>query len=181
LLVFTDSDDPGHPDWQLAPVASPPWWRESLTVADHTPATTAPPTSKRTTQKKAPKQAESLFEMAASAATPPAAPAQPAEPDLVSQLLASAIYRQRRDPRAPLSDERASAMLRTLIDGGDRATMDTLAARAGIPAARIHGAVTALRKQLQVEGYAVLSIDLDNVTVKLDRNLLIDQFSLGKS
>lgn len=175
LLMLADGDDPGHPDWQPAPVASPPWWRESLTVA--APAAAAP-TGKRTPPKKAPAQAESLFEMAAPR---PAAPAAPAKPDLIGELLASAVYRQRRDPRAPLSDERAGALLRTLVDGGDRATMDTLAARAGIPAGRIHGAVTALRKQLQVEGYAVLSIDPDNVTVKLDRVLLVEQFRLGTS
>ena len=117
--------------------------------------------------------------MAPPAAGAPAATAEAAKPDLVTKLLASAVYRQRRDPRAPLSDERAGALLRALIDGGDRATMDTLAAHAGIPAGRIHGAITALRKQLQVEGYPVLSIDPDNVTVKLDRVLLVEQFQLG--
>jgi hypothetical protein len=34
---------------------------------------------------------------------------------------------------------------------------------------------------LQVEGYPVLSVDVDNVTVKLDRALLIDQFHLESS
>jgi hypothetical protein len=172
LLVLTDSDEPGHPDWQPAPVASPEWWRESRTVTGQVAART---NGKRTTPKKSTRaQAESLFDVAA----PPATPTQPAKPDLVTELLVSAVYRQRRDPRAPLPDERAGALLRTLIDGGDRSTMDTLAARAGIPAGRIHGAVTALRKQLQVEGYPVLSIDPDNVTVKLDRALLIEQFQL---
>ncbi|MEV7624494.1 BREX-2 system phosphatase PglZ [Actinoplanes sp. NPDC089786] len=178
LIVLTDSDDAGHPDWQPAPVASPSWWRESLATGPLTPSHPVPPQAGRQTTSKrtVPAQAESLFDMA----TPPAEPTVvPVQPDLISELLASPLYRQRRDPRAPLADERAGALLRTLIDGGDRATMDTLAARAGVPAGRIHGAITALRKQLQVEGYPVLSIDPDNVTVKLDRVLLIEQFQLG--
>jgi hypothetical protein len=96
LIVLTDSDDSGHPDWQPAPVASPSWWRESLTTG---PSTTAHPV-----------------------------PSQAGRPT---------------------------------------------------PPRTVHGAITALRKQLQVEGYPVLSIDPDNVTVKLDRVLLVEQFQLG--
>jgi hypothetical protein len=40
--------------------------------------------------------------------TPPTA----AEPELIGKLLASNVYRQRRDPRAPLPDERVGALLR---------------------------------------------------------------------
>jgi hypothetical protein len=179
LLVLTDGDDAADPAWQPAPVASPTWWRESLTITERVSEAAAPQTGKRTAPRKFQTQAESLFDEVKPASKPAAAPVQPVGRDLVGEVVSSAVYRLRRDPRAPLSDERAGALLRTLIDGGDRATMDTLAARAGIPAGRIHGAVTALRKLLQVEGYPVLSIDPDNVTVKLDRALLIEQFHLG--
>ncbi|WP_308121250.1 BREX-2 system phosphatase PglZ [Paractinoplanes bogorensis] len=180
LLVLTEGDEAALPGWSPAPVASPSWWRESLTV-DKTEAATVAPPAKRTNGKKAQAQSESLFDsMEPEPKVAAPKPAQ-AQPDLVAKLLASDIYRGRRDTRAPLADERAGALLRVLIAGGDRATMDTLAARANIPAGRIHGAITALRKQLQVEGYAVLSIDPDNVTVKLDRALLIEQFHLDAS
>jgi hypothetical protein len=175
LLVLSDDGDEALPGWQSAPVASPPWWRESLSVEGSTGTPIPESPRKRTAQRKPQAQAESLFD-------PPASPGPVSvatEPDLVDKLLASEVYRQRRDPRAPLPDARVAAMLRTLIAGGDRATMDTLAARANVPAGRIHGTVTALRKVLQVEGYPVLSVDADNVTVKLDRALLVDQFHLG--
>jgi hypothetical protein len=171
LLVLTDGDDTAVPGWSAAPVPSPSWWRESLSVE----APPLPPV-KRPGSRKPQVQSESLFELA----TPAASPAQPRD-DLVAELLVNDLYKQRRDPRAPLPDERAAALLRTLITGGDRATMDTLAARAGIPAGRIFGVVTALRKVLQVEGYPVLSVDPDGVTVKLDRSLLIEQFHLKGS
>src|SRR5690606_8411444 len=106
----------------------------------------------------------------------PAAP----RPPVVSALLASDIYAQRRDKRAPLPDERVAALLTVLIDGGGRATLDTLAARAGVPAHRIAGTVTALRRLLQVEGYPVIEIDPDGRTVKLDEALLREQFGLDQ-
>jgi hypothetical protein len=165
LLVLSDLDDTVLPGWNAAPVPSPGWWRESLPAA---PAALAP--AKRPAPRKPQAQNESLFDLA------PAGP--PAESDLVTELLASEIYRQRRDPRAPLPDQRAAALLRILIANGNRATTDTLAARAEIPASRILGVITALRKMLQVEGYPVLTVDPDGVTVKLDRTLLIEQFHL---
>ncbi|MEU3458035.1 hypothetical protein ABZ671_31255 [Micromonospora sp. NPDC006766] len=65
-----------------------------------------------------------------------------------------------------------------LLDGGDRAAPDTLAARAGVPAYRIHGTMTALRRLLQVEGYPVITMDPDGRTIHLNRALLIEQFEL---
>jgi hypothetical protein len=56
--------------------------------------------------------------------------------------------------------------------------LETLAAHSGIPAHRISGTVTALRRLLQVEGYPVLIIDPDGLTVRLDVSLLTEQFGL---
>jgi hypothetical protein len=177
LLVLTDGDESALPGWNAAPVASPPWWRESLNLEPAAMPSAAP--ARRPALRKPQAQAESLFDLASAAAPEPETPPAAVGPDLVGELLASDVYRQRRDPRAPLPDARVGALLRALIAGGNRATMDTLAARAGIPAGRIIGTIAALRKLLQVEGYPVLSVDPDNVTVKLDRDLLIDQFHLG--
>ncbi|MDG4789072.1 BREX-2 system phosphatase PglZ [Micromonospora sp. WMMD1102] len=98
--------------------------------------------------------------------------------DVVDALLASERYVQRRGTRPPLSDERVAGLLRTLLANGDRATLETLAARARIPAHRISGAVAALRRLLQVEGYPVLTLHRDGRTVHLHRDLLIEQFDL---
>lgn len=100
---------------------------------------------------------------------------------LVRALLGSEVYSQRRRTRADLPDERVAAMVTVLLDGGGRATMETLAARAGVPAHRIAGTVTALRRLLQVEGYPVIEVDADGHTVKLDEALLREQFGLERA
>lgn len=71
-------------------------------------------------------------------------------------------------------------MLTVLLAGGGRATMETLAADAGVPAHRMAGTITALRRVLQVEGYPVVEIDPDGQTVKLDAGLLAQQFALDR-
>jgi len=172
LLIFGDGDEIAVPGWNAAPVASPAWWRE--TAAAQAEAVSV----KRPVPRKPEKQTEGLFELPppAEAASPPAP--VPVRKDLVDALLASDVYRRRRDTRAPLPDARVAALMRVLLEGGNRATMETLAARANVPAGRIAFTVTALRRLLQVEGYPVLSIDPDGTTVKLDVVLLVEQFQL---
>lgn len=178
LLVLTAGDDRAVPGWAGAPVASPDWWREPLPDTVPSASDPVPPNSRRPRRAVEP-QAQGLFDLAPVTAVSATAPKPvPAAPDLVSALLASDRYAQRRDPRMPLADERVAALLGTLLAGGDRATLDTLAARAGVPAHRITGTVTALRRLLQVEGYPVLTLDPDGRTVHLDRALLIEQFEL---
>ncbi|MBX7265845.1 BREX-2 system phosphatase PglZ [Micromonospora sp. Llam7] len=177
LLVLAPGDDLTVPGWGGAPVASPDWWREPLPETSDPPAEPAPP-ARRRLRRPVEHQPEGLFDLMA-AAPPAAAPVPGPAADLVTALLASDRYAQRRDPRLPLADERVAALLRTLLANGDRATLDTLAARARIPAHRITGTLTALRRLLQVEGYPVLNVDPDGRTVHLNRTLLIEQFELG--
>ncbi|MEV4493442.1 BREX-2 system phosphatase PglZ [Micromonospora coxensis] len=179
LLVLTAGDDLAVPGWAGAPVASPDWWREPVTDAPPSSDTATP--GRRRPRRPVEPQPEGLFDLGPVTAAPAPAPAPtptPAVPGLLTALLASDRYAQRRDPRVPLADDRVAALLSTLIAGGDRATFDTLAARAGVPAHRISGTVTALRKLLQVEGYPVITLDPDGRTVHLDRALLIEQFEL---
>ena len=56
---------------------------------------------------------------------------------------------------------------------------DSVASAAGIPAARMTGVLSALRRQLNLEGYEIISIDPDQVTVLLDTALLRVQFLTG--
>ncbi|MFI9642544.1 BREX-2 system phosphatase PglZ [Micromonospora sp. NPDC051925] len=176
LLMLTAGDDAALSGWAGGPVASPDWWREPL--ADSSPpSASATPNRRRPRRPVEPQQPASLFDLTAVPAAK-APPPTPAPPDLVAALLASERYAQRRDPRTPLAQERVASLLGTLLAGGDRATLDTLAARAGIPAHRITGTVTALRRLLQVEGYPVLTLDPDGRTVHLNRALLIEQFEL---
>jgi hypothetical protein len=179
LVVFDVSDD-AVPGWAGAPVASPEWWRERLTTPEIT-------TSLKNRRLPKPRSAQdpSLFddllpvEVPAPAVLTPGVPAA-ARPGLVEALLASDVYAQRRDTRAPLPDQRVAALIETLLAGGGRATLDTLAARARIPAHRIGGTVTALRRLLQVEGYPVVTLDPDGVTVLLNQELMVEQFQLDR-
>jgi hypothetical protein len=69
-------------------------------------------------------------------------------------------------------------MITALLDNNGRLHQDTLASAAGIPVPRIGPTLAALRRQLNVEGYEVVSIDPDRVTVLLDVTLLREQFNL---
>jgi CBS domain-containing protein len=178
LLIFSAGDEDAVPGWAGAPVARPAWWREPAAPAAAAAASPGPvPAPRRAAVKPAP-QADGLFALPEVAPALAAAPPAAAPSGLVEALLASEVYRRRRDPRAPLPDERVAALVGTLLDGGGRASLDSLAAQAGIPAHRIGGTVTALRKLLQVEGYPVLVMDPDGQTVKLDVGLLVEQFRL---
>jgi hypothetical protein len=185
LLVFSAGDENAVSGWSGAPVASPAWWREPAAVeVTDVPVPVAPVPVPRRPK---PQQDDSLFDLPAppsDAAAVPVVPPPAAGPSaLVSALLASDLYRQRRtsDTRTRLPDDRVAAMLGALLGGGGRATLDGLAAQAGIPAHRIGGAVTALRRLLQVEGYPVLAMDADGQTVKLDVALLAEQFGLERA
>ncbi len=171
LVVLSAGVDDAVPGWAGAPVASPDWWREPL-VADEPPV----PASPRRTSTRPASQSEALFDVDAEPA-PLEAP-EPGRTALVEKLLRSETYRTRRRIRAPLPDERVAALLGILLAGNGRATLDTLAAHATIPAHRIRGSVTELMRLLQVEGYPVLTLDPDGQTVKLDVDLLAEQFEL---
>ncbi|SCL29742.1 PglZ domain [Micromonospora nigra] len=192
LLVFAAQDEHAVPGWAGAPVPSPEWWREPIRQTTSGGSTTvaarpgARPSGRPGRRHRPPAQDEGLFDLpspTSAAAPPPATTPAPVEPAsaLVDALLASPVYADRRDARAPIPDERVAALLATLVVGNGRATLDTLATRAGIPAHRIHGTFTALRRLLQVEGYPVLSLDPDGRTAKLDIPLLVEQFGLEPS
>jgi hypothetical protein len=99
----------------------------------------------------------------------------------VTALLASAAYRNRQklQGRAALDDARVAAMLGALVRAGGRATVESVAVAAQIPVHRARLTVGALRRLLQVDGYAVIDVDSDESTVILDERLLRDQFGLG--
>ncbi|MGB2567452.1 BREX-2 system phosphatase PglZ [Micromonospora citrea] len=190
LLLFAAHDEGAVPGWAGAPVSSPEWWREPLrpAAAGTISREAAPPGNKRSARRftRPPVQDEGLFDLPApvtAAPPPPMALPSPADPAtaLVDALLASPVYVDRRDTRAPLADERVAAMVATLIAGNGRATLETLATRAGVPVHRVSGTFTALRRLLQVEGYPVLSLDPDGQTAKLDIALMIEQFGLAPS
>jgi hypothetical protein len=109
-------------------------------------------------------------------------PPRPAAPaGLVEAVLASATYaeQKRMAGRRALDDRIAEAVLRALVERGGRAHQDTVAAAAGIPIADVGQVFAAVRRLLNVDGYGVIELDTDGVTLRLDEHLLREQFSVG--
>jgi hypothetical protein len=103
----------------------------------------------------------------------------PEEPSWVTALVASEVYASQRAAagRQALDDDRARALLRALDRRGGTALLDTLATDAGIPALRVRGAITSLRRVLNVDGYDVVSLG-DDGTVNVNKALLAVQFGV---
>ena len=153
--------------WVPAPPPEPPWWHSPLA----TPPPGVSPPAPSTRQPARP---------AASATREAPAPVA-AETALVDALLGSAVYaaQRLRAGRAAPDDVRVRALVGALIAHGGRLHEQTLASVAAIPAARLRTVLAAVRKLLNVEGYDVVGIDADRVTVVLDEALLREQFRLG--
>lgn len=103
--------------------------------------------------------------------------------DLATRLVASDAFAARRGVagRHPLDDDDIRRIISTLVSHGGRAHRDTLAAGVGVPGQKFNGLLTTLRRMLNVEGYPVIGLDSDQVTVVLDAQLLAEQFELGRS
>jgi hypothetical protein len=160
----------GAAGWEQAAPQVPLWWNDPI---GRTPSAEAPP-SKPTGQRKkteAPSQGDGLFELDEL----PTAPA-----GLVEAVLASSTYAEQRRMagRRALDETTAEAVLRALVDRGGRAHQDTVAAAAGIPAADVGQVFAALRRLLNVDGYGVIELDTDGVTLRLDERLLREQFDV---
>jgi hypothetical protein len=100
----------------------------------------------------------------------------------IDQLLASDLLAEQRRAasRVALTDERLRAMLEALDERGGKITRAALAKRIGVPALRIGGVISALRRVLNVDGYAVLAVDDASDTIELNREQLLKQFGLGE-
>ncbi|WP_322753648.1 BREX-2 system phosphatase PglZ [Frankia sp. Cas3] len=101
---------------------------------------------------------------------------------LVDRVLASAVFRsQERMTRGRGAPERVGlrALLTTLIDApGNRLTQQQTAAALGDHPLSVRRAVMSAIRLLNVEGYAVLSLDADGTTTVLDLGLLREQFGV---
>jgi hypothetical protein len=110
----------------------------------------------------------------------PAQTRQATTRDLADAVLASETYaaQQARAGRRRAADATVAAVLRALSQRGNRAHRDTLAAAVGVPTASLEPTLAAVKRLLNVDGYAVLEQDADLVTIKLDEQLLREQFKV---
>lgn len=100
------------------------------------------------------------------------------ETSLAQRVIGSPVYARQveRARRTALRDDRVRAVLEVLAGG--RASREAVAAAAGVPLLRFGGAMSSLRRVLNVEGYEVISEDPDGQTVLLDEGLLARQFEV---
>jgi len=153
----------------------PVWWEAEFQVAAARPAARAvvPPAPRPPEQ---PGEQGRLFADAEEVAVAQA----PGEPEWIACLLASDAYaeQRRRASRVALADQRVRAILVALDARGGKLTRKALAKEVGVPPLRLGGVLSALRRLLNVEGYAVLVVDESADTVEINRKLLATQFGL---
>jgi hypothetical protein len=156
--------------WVPATPAAPPWWHSPL--APDRPAVVAV------------EQPVVVVE-----ATPTLFDEQSVSPvagdmldGLLDALFSSDVYadQRRRSGRSAPDDERVRAIVAALLRNDGRLHSSTLAGITHIPEVRLRNVLAAVRKLLNVEGYDVVGVDVDQVTIVLDVALLREQFHLGR-
>ncbi len=79
-----------------------------------------------------------------------------------------------------VTDQQVQQLLEALLATADRRLSPTATAIAmGVAPAALRGAVLHAQRLLNVEGYPVLSFDVDGSTVVLDEALLREQFEVS--
>jgi PglZ domain len=112
-----------------------------------------------------------------------------AQPDLfsvktdkswIAPLLSSPVLAQQRERlgRIALDDERLTRLLDCLDQRGGRASTTQLALAVEQPPLRMRGMVSAMQRMLNIDGYAVLTMEAATGTVILNHELLRKQFEL---
>lgn len=155
--------------WVELPPELPAWWESEpppqATVAPPVPAPPSPPKA---------------GQMPLPLAGPSPVPA--AEPPWIGALFASSVYgtQKRLAARTAPPDGYVKAALLALDARGGKLTRSAFARAVGLPPARVSGFLAALRRVLNVEGYPVLSLQDEDATVELNRELLRVQFGIGE-
>ena len=101
------------------------------------------------------------------------------ETGLMDRLFSSPIYKEQvqRTRRTAVDEPRLRAILEALLDRKSM-TQAGLSLKLGIPAHRLGLVLNAVRRILNVEGYAVLEIHHESGMVTLVKELLEQQFDL---
>ena len=186
VVVLVPAVVPDDSGLRLAPPQSPTWWSAPLAngtarSAQAAPEATPPPLTHT--------DDGALFDLSAPAApsapvplSAPAADAAPPGAALVAAVTSSEQWRAQRSaaPRVKVGDDAVGALLGALLAApGDRLGPVAAARALGVPEAGVRGPLRQVQQLLNVEGYVVLGIDADGVTVTLDEALLREQFEIA--
>ena len=162
-------------DWTQAPPAQPEWWElppiTKLSIAQPLPAVSSKTSKRKIVEQPAQPH---LFE-------PDDLPSpEPVSADWISALLASPIYVSQRQLAARVAppDDKMQLLLTCLSERGGKLSRTALAHRLALPEVRIGGLLSAVRRLLNVDQAAVLTVDEAAGTVDLNIVLLHQQFQL---
>lgn len=172
LLVLAPGLAEGIDGWVETPYDPPAWW-------------TGQPVDAAAVPVGAPVLAAAIEEESGQltlggAAPAPALPASGALPAWLTELLASETFADglTAASRARVPRERVVAILAALDDAGGQLLKDALSRRIGVAPLRLRGMLATISPILNVDGYAVLTVDEDTDHVVLDLPLLRAQFGL---
>ena len=159
--------------WRDASPPFPDWWELPHLVRESVPL--APPRPSRKKPQNNEKQ-PSLF-----AAAEPLPAQAGTDGDWVGGLLASSTYLAQKQlaARVALSDAEMRALLLALEERGGKLGWSALAQRVKLSEMRLHGALSAARRVLNIDQSEVLTWDETSRTVALNRKLLEQQFKLA--
>ena len=178
--------------WQAAPPAQPEWWE--LAHAARAPASAIAPVATHTAAPRASGRRAarsvaqpSLFEPQAAPAHSPAALTAPkdtsasADDAWIDALLGCAVYASQRQlaARVALPDDKMRLLLVSLAQRGGKLSRAALAQRMSLPEMRLGGLLSAVRRVLNVDQTAVLTVDESAGTIELNRALLLQQFQIS--
>lgn len=153
--------------WQAQPVSPPDWWFERNAVS--------------VTERPKPRRKEAAMTNLSRKPALPLFEAPVDQADWVDALLASEIFAEQMETFASrLKSEQIEQYLRVLADRNLVLLKSAFAQRLGLSALRVDGLIASLQRILNVEGYAVLSVD-SSQTIRLNLQLLREQFSLGET
>ncbi len=192
VLVIVPSAELLPKGWSiLPPEATVPWWwtagaepRRVPEQAASTRSTDAPgrPSAASKARRKA-EQEEALFTVSEASPAPAAPAAAPAPATLGSRVVRSSVYaNQRKYLRKAPEGRQVAAVVDALAGAGGRLSAAAVGAAAAASGGRAPRNaelfITALQRLLNVEGYPVLELIDSGSTVKLEVDLLREQFGV---
>jgi hypothetical protein len=165
--------------WTPAPPNQPEWWELPPLLQSTNPTAVVPQPKPA---RKKPVQIEAQPGLFASVDLPPAATSESIASDWIAGLLSSPIYASQRQlaARVALPDDKMRLLLETLAERGGKLSRTALANRLSLAEVRMGGLLSAVRRMLNVDQAAVLTVDEAAGSVELNIALLHQQFKLSQ-
>ncbi|GAA1228636.1 BREX-2 system phosphatase PglZ [Prauserella halophila] len=177
VVVLHAGQAPPKSELGALPDPKPEWWDRPVPAAAATPpaVTTAEPA-----------QPDALFDLAP--AKPTAAETEPDAVDaeakkLAKAVLASKTFKQQvaNAKRMPVREEHIRALLEALLSNPERRIPAKEACTAlGVHTSRLRGALSLLKRLLDIEGYVVIQYEQESGDVVLDETTLREQFGVTR-